>query len=84
MWLEVLINNYPNYKNIIIDKKYLSQLPCNKTVIDTFSTILHDEVEVNKDDENMKDKAIINKVIIDEVMIDKIIINKAMVQKATI
>lgn len=60
MWLEFLVNNHPDYKDIVIDKERLSQLPCNGTVIDAFNTMLHDKVKVEEENKNVKDKATTN------------------------
>lgn len=72
--LEFLVNNHPDYKNIIIDKKCLFQLPCNEIIIDTFSIILHNNIKVDKDDKDVKDEATTNKAMIDDAMIDKAMI----------
>lgn len=89
MWLEFLIDNHSDYKDIVIDEERLSQLPCNETFINAFSILLYDEVEVDEDDENVKDKATTNEAIIDDAMINEAMINEAMIdeamaQKATI
>lgn len=50
--LKFQINHLLNYKIVIIDKEHLSQLFCNKTIINAFSTMLYDKLKVNKDDKN--------------------------------
>lgn len=61
MWLKFLIDNHLDYNDVVINEERLSQLSYNKTVIDTFSTLLHDKVKVDEDNKNIKDKAITNK-----------------------
>lgn len=77
MWLEFLVDNHPDYKDVVIDEECLSQLPCDETVLDAFSTVLHDEVKVDEDDENVKNEATTNEAIIDDVIIDETMIDEA-------
>lgn len=84
MWLEFLVNNHPDYKDVVIDEERLSQLPYDETVIDAFSTMLHDEVEVDEENENVKDEATTNKAMINDAIMDEAMIDEAMVQKITI
>lgn len=84
IWLEFLVNNYPDYKDIVIDEERFSQIPYNETIIDAFSTILHDKVKINKENKNIKDEATTNKTIIKNTIIDKTMIDEVIVQKITI
>ena len=49
-WLDFLVIYHPDYQDVIIDQERLSQLPGDDTVIDAFSTVLHDEADVNEED----------------------------------
>lgn len=74
MWLEFLINNHPDYKNIVIHEECFSQLPCKETIIDAFSTVLHDKVQIDEKNEKVKDEATTNKAMIDKAMINEAIV----------
>lgn len=84
MWLEFLVNNHLDYKDVVIDEERLFQLPYNETVIDAFSTMLHDKIKVDEKNENVKDEATTNEAMINDAMMDKAMIDKTMVQKITI
>ncbi|MCJ1271107.1 hypothetical protein MMC22_011006 [Lobaria immixta] len=49
-WLDFLVIYHPDYQDVIIEQERLSQLPGDDTVIDAFSTVLHDEADVNEED----------------------------------
>ena len=61
MWLDFLIIHHPDYRDIVIDQERLSQLPGDATVIDAFSTVLHDEAD-NNDTDTYDNEAVDNKI----------------------
>lgn len=84
IWLHFLVKNHPDYKNVVIDEERISFFLGNNTVIKDFSIVLHDEVNVDKHDDNMKEEAMTNEAIINETMINITTINKPMIHKSTI
>ena len=84
MWLHFLVNNYPDYKHIVIDKKRISLLPGNDTMINDFSTILYDEVNVDEHDDNVAEKTMTNEATTNEAMTNKATNNEATINETTI
>ena len=84
MWLHFLVKNHPDNKNVVIDKEHIFFLPSNDTVINYFSIVLHNKVDVNEHDNNVEEKTMINEATINETIINEITINGTTINEITI
>ena len=77
MWLDFLVIHHPDYQDVVIDQERLSQLSGDDTVIDAFSTVLHDEVDVNEEDIDEENETTNNDATMNDATINNATINDA-------